>query len=135
MTDRFYLDENMAEGLGVALRNVGFDAVTTAEVGRKGATDPRQLLFATETARVLITHNNADFRMLHEALTLWAERWLALDRLRHRGILIIEQGAPRRGGLSVPTMVAIVRSLPLAESLDNRIFAWNDRLGLHESGD
>jgi hypothetical protein len=122
----------MAEGLGSALRELGLDAVTTAEAGRKGATDPRQLLFATEAERILITHNNADCRMLHEALALWAVWWNALDRVRHSGILIIEQGAPRRGGLGVPTMIAIVRALPAGESMTNRLFAWNDRRGLHE---
>ena len=132
MADRFYLDENMAEGLAAALRGLGLDTIITAEMGRKGATDPHQPMSAVEPDRVLITHNNADFRMLHEALFLWASRWNVLDRRRHPGILIIEQGAPRRGGLGAATMLDIVRALRSEGDLSDRLFAWNDQLGLHE---
>lgn len=134
MTPGIYLDENVADGLGAALRARGLDLLTTTEAERKGATDPQQLLFALDTDRLLVTHNNADFRMLHEALVIWAGRWGVLDRVRHRGILIIDQGKPRRGGLSILTMVGIVEALATELPLDNRLFVWNDRLGLREDG-
>jgi hypothetical protein len=130
-----YLDENIAEGLGEALRRDGFDALTTTDAGRKGATDPRQLLFAARAGRVLVTYNGADYGMLHEALDLWARVWGLVGRDRHAGILVINQAAIGRGELGIRDMLAVVRQLPAAESAANRFFAWNPRTGFHEPVD
>jgi hypothetical protein len=128
----FFQDENVREALAEALRALGFDAVTTTERGRKGSSDPRQLLFATATGPVFITPNNRDYRMLHEALALWAAAWDVLDRVRHPGILIIDQGTPRSGVPDVTVLAAVVQQLAIENHLVNRLFAWNLANGLRE---
>jgi hypothetical protein len=124
----------MPEALAVSLRGHGFDAVTTTQLGRKGSSDPRQLKYASETARVLVTHNNRDYRMLHEALVLWAEEWGVLDRRRHSGILIIDQGPQQRGGSDIAVLTGIGLQVATLGPMENRLFAWNPRVGRHEAG-
>lgn len=97
MTPPFYLDENVAEGLTGALARLGVEAVTTAHVGRKSASDAQQLLYARETGRALITHNNNDFLLMHETLILWSRAWNVPNPMLHAGILVIDQGAVKRG--------------------------------------
>ena len=60
-----YLDENIALGLAKALRERGYDALHTQEVGMKGASDEEQLGFAMQAGRVILTHNIKHFRELH----------------------------------------------------------------------
>lgn len=132
MRPPLYLDENIAEGLGEALRRDGFDALTTTEARRKGATDPTRLLFATRAGRVLVTYNGADYAMLHEALELWAREWGLEGRERHAGILVISQVAIGRGELGVQAMLTVARQLPATEPVVDRFFAWNPRHGFHE---
>lgn len=137
---RFSLDENVSERVLPALHRFGLDVVTTTQLGLKGATDPRQLLVATQLGRVLVTHNGADFRMLHETLGRWAEAWDVGHLVRHAGILIIVQ----ESRMQATTMAAIVDRLAREdEAITNRLFAWNRRQGLieetlgwatHESG-
>jgi predicted nuclease of predicted toxin-antitoxin system len=92
---RFYLDENLPEYLVACLRDLGHDAVSTTQLGRKGQSDPEQLLLAKQLDRVLITFNSDDFRMLHKAWIVWSRAWET--RQQHAGILILrqEQPAPR----------------------------------------
>lgn len=117
MTPPLSTDENITEGLG-----------------RQGATDP-QLLFAAQSERVLITHNSADFGMLHEALALWAREWGVSDQMRHAGVLIIDQASTPGGDPRIRLMLALVRELLRQVRLVNRLFAWNPRQGLHEIPD
>ncbi len=58
---RLYLDEDVWPGLAVALRERGFDAVHTYEVGRGGLPDRDQLAYAAEQGRAVLTHNAKDF--------------------------------------------------------------------------
>lgn len=67
MPPRFYLDEDVTEKLVGPLVAIGYDAVSTKDVGRKGSKDFDQLLFAAVERRLLITFNAADFRLLHGA--------------------------------------------------------------------
>lgn len=127
---RFPLDENVSEQVLPALDGYGLDVVSTTQLGLKGATDPRQLLAATQLGRVVVTHNGSDFRMLHEALGLWAERWGLRDAVRHAGILVIDQAS----GMKAAAMADVINN-QLArhgEPVTNRLFAWNRRQGLVE---
>jgi len=124
-----YLDENVSGHVIPALGDLGHDAVSTSQLGNKGATDPTQLLAAKRLGRVLITHNTRDFRLLHETLRLWSEEWGVPDAERHAGIIAI---TPTRG-MGVSTMAAIIDGLLQSQpSLKNRLFARNRRLGSHE---
>ncbi len=61
----------MPKALAALLRDLGYDAVYTREVGNEGWLDPEQLVFAVQQGRV-VTSNLDDFRMLHEAWIIWA---------------------------------------------------------------
>ena len=123
------LDENVSESLAPALQSLGHDAVTTTELGRKGATDVSQLSFAARMRRVLITYDTGHYEMLHEAWRTWSADWSVADRAHHAGILLL----PDLGVL--PTIEAarvIGELLARACTLGNRLFVWEVASGWHE---
>ena len=75
-----FLDENVDERLGSALRRYGFDVQTTQEAGRKGSTDEDQLAYAARQGRAILSHNIADFVKLHK-------EWMTQGK-SHWGILL-----------------------------------------------
>ena len=82
---RLYLDEQLDTEMTAILSALGHDVVHTYDVGNRGAPDSRQLMFAVETGRVLVTLSREDFEELHR----W---WLALNdwgviQREHTGIL------------------------------------------------
>ena len=104
---RFYLDENVAEALVAALGQLKHEAVSTTQMGRNGARDPQQLNTAVDLDRILVTHNEADFRLLHEAWRSWSSRWGVTTSANHPGILVL----PQIVGLSVPAMAVELHAL------------------------
>ena len=65
----FYLDHNVAVGIGNALINLGHQAATARQLNLAGATDATHLLTAVRQNAVLIT-NDLDFLALQPA---WLE--------------------------------------------------------------
>jgi hypothetical protein len=125
----FYLDENVSERLATGLNALGHDAVTTAELGRKGATDVSQLSFAARERRILITYDTDHFEMLHEAWRSWSHDWGVQDRIRHAGILRL----PDPGILPVPDATRVVIDLlKRIEAVENRLFVWLTTSGWQE---
>lgn len=79
---RLYLDEDAQRGsLVIALRNSKVDVTTVSEVGRIGAPDDQQLLWATEQGRVLYSFNVKDFSHLHNRLLT--------EEKTHAGIIVV----------------------------------------------
>ncbi len=68
----FYFDEDVAEDLLPLLAERGHTIVTTRMEGRKGAPDPRQLLYAAGRGWTLVTLNRGDYRLLHDAWLMWS---------------------------------------------------------------
>jgi predicted nuclease of predicted toxin-antitoxin system len=68
---RLYLDHNVASSLALLLEVAGHDVVTTRVTGEARATDDALLLSSVRASRVFITHNRKDFRLLHDAWTIW----------------------------------------------------------------
>ena len=81
-----YLDEDVDVLVATLLRARGFGAVTTREAGRLAATDEEQLVYATESGLVMLTHNRSHFEALHL-------RWVQQGR-HHCGILSAVQRPP-----------------------------------------
>lgn len=106
---RFFTDEDIYGATAVALRQAGFDAVSTPETGRLGETDESQLQWADADSRVLVTFNVAHFVSLH---TQWMQQG------EHHAGLVVSQQRPL-GDL-------LHRLLNLAQSLDAG--AMRDRL-------
>lgn len=94
---RFYLDEDLAPAIAVALRTRGVDAVSAHEVGNVGFGDEAQLVFAARQGRCLVSGNARDFRSLSRD---------AVEQARpHAGIVLCP---PRIRG---PGVGAVVRAL------------------------
>ena len=77
---RLFLDEDVDVLLATLVRARGFEAVTTSEAKRLGATDAEQMEFAATQRLSLLTHNRADFEQL-------ARQWLESGR-HHAGLII-----------------------------------------------
>ena len=127
-----YLDEDVTERLGDELTRMGVDAVS-ANQNYKGLWDPEQLLQAVTLGRVMVTNDARDFLLLHRAWLIRPMSWDLQPRPVHRGILLLHS-AP---GYGVPEMaretLAFLAAIGTSDDLDNRAFAWNARLGWHES--
>ncbi len=81
-----YLDEDVSVLVAELLRARGFDALTTLDARRTGASDAEQLEFASGQRRVLLTHNRRDFEAL-------AVRYGA-DGREHAGIILAVRRTP-----------------------------------------
>ena len=80
---KLYLNEDVHIKLAKALRQRGFDVITTIEAGMVGSPDEKQLAFATSQGRAILTFNRGDYAKLHKR---YAERgW------EHYGIIVSEQ--------------------------------------------
>ena len=77
---RVYLDEDVSVLLAALLRSRGFEAVTTQEAGNVGASDERQLEYATSGGLTILSHNRTDFERL-------AQRYFEEGR-QHPGVII-----------------------------------------------
>ncbi|MBI1743923.1 DUF5615 family PIN-like protein [Candidatus Acetothermia bacterium] len=75
-----FIDENVDNKLGPALRRYGYDAATARETERKGVEDEEQLEYAVQHKMAIFSHNVADFAKLHE-------RWLSESK-EHYGIVL-----------------------------------------------
>ncbi len=127
----FYLDENFPEVMAALLIALGFEAVSTNSLGRKGARDHNQLLFAAQTERVVVTYNVADFLLLHDAWRDWSAAWGTSPTVaRHAGILIFHQD---KRGFPVATIAQLIADLVgRSGSLENRCFVWKRVTGWRE---
>jgi hypothetical protein len=80
---RFFTDEDVYGCTAAQLRIAGFDAISTPESGRLGASDESQLEWASGEARLLVTFNVADVTRLHH-------EWMSSSR-HHHGLVMSHQ--------------------------------------------
>jgi hypothetical protein len=120
MLESHYLDEDVSYDLSGDLRDAGYNMDSVKNAGNFRLTDARQLLWAVEHGRTVITHNRKDFRLLHETLLLWAIRWGTPDVLRHHGILVVPH-------LPVPELAQLIDEFARnRDSIDNRCLSTTD---------
>lgn len=62
---KLYLNENLSWRIARALREYGYDVVSSYEAGINEEEDPPQFAFAVEQERAVVTNNFADFAALH----------------------------------------------------------------------
>ena len=82
-----YLDENVHVLIAKIIQSHGFKAVTTQDVGRKGASDFAQLQYASEQGYAILTHDRTDFEEL-------AAEYFA-SGTNHCGIVIVADNSPQ----------------------------------------
>jgi predicted nuclease of predicted toxin-antitoxin system len=114
---KLLLDEQLSHKIAAGLRAGGHDAVTVAELGGAGASDPAVLEMALAEGRVLVTNNARRFVSL-------VRRWAA-GGLDHAGLLLTsDDGMPRNKssiGLFVRTLAAIAEDNPGQRALENQV--------------
>ncbi len=119
----FYADENVSSLLSTALHAHGHTVFATFDEGRAGATDGSQLLYAADREWIILTHNRADFIMLHDAWHLWARAWHVESE--HAGIVVLEPvRSPRHAEIA-----ALIHDVCQRHPLTNTLFAWQRTTG------
>lgn len=117
-----YLDHNVAIPLAPLLRGAGHTVVTARELALEHAGDDEHVLNAAQQRRILVTHNRADFVLLHAAWQRWSTAWRVSER--HAGILILPQP------LAVPRMgQAIIDFLQRGQAIENELYEWRPSTG------
>ncbi len=86
---RLFTDEDVSPRIAEHLQKLNHDALTTEQAGRRGSTDNDQPVFATQQDRILITHNRADFLLLHDAWRQWSQLWGVTAA--HTAIVAVDQ--------------------------------------------
>jgi hypothetical protein len=125
---RLHLDQNVSAIIAQALRREHHDVLTTNEAGLLDADDDLHLLVAAKAGRILLTHNGADFQLLHRAWHRWARAWQVQPV--HGGILVIPQ-APHWAIERAVVEVDRISQLPLSNQL--YLFDWRPARGwVHE---
>ncbi len=82
-----YLDHNVAAQLADLLQARGHTVQTVGSLGLAAASDDALLLLAAQDARIFVTHNWSDFRLLHDAWQRWSAAWGIAAT--HAGVLVI----------------------------------------------
>ena len=112
---RLYLDEDSEDGqLAGLLSKAGHDVQLSAQAGLNGHPDARQLLYAIEQRRVLLSGNHHDFLLLHELVVG--------STGHHPGIVIVRKDNDPRRDLSVRGVSLAIAKLeaagvPIADSI------------------
>ena len=92
-----YLDHNVHLDLADLLTGMGHPTTTARNERMELATDDAHLLLTTRSHRILVSHNNKDFLLLHNAWGRWSQA-LCVPQA-HAGILIVPEniGVPAMG--------------------------------------
>jgi len=126
------IDADVPGLLAHHLVSLGHDVLTarqaglTGRVGTPGASDDEVLVTAVRQGRVLVSHNERDFLLLHRAWRRLAVEWAVQPPPSHPGILVFRQVDPAQ---LVPMAVEIDRFLAQYASsryasLTDAIYAW-----------
>lgn len=129
---RFALGEDVSHDLAALLRGRGWDINSAKDLGRLGLRDPLVLLRAAQAVQTLITHNQNDFRALHEAWLNWRGHWETEVHRRtsapislsgHAGILVVPQ-------LPADDLALVLEAgAGVAEPMADRLFRWTPARG------
>lgn len=122
----FYADHNVAFQLVQLMHARGYDVTFAREQGLESASDAAHLLHAATRGRILLTHNERDFLLLHQAWTLWTASWNISPR--HAGVIVLPQQelwSPRHALHEIETV------LTAAPILSNEFWRWKASRGWH----
>lgn len=104
----------------------GYDITYAREQGLERASDAAHLLHAATQHRVLLTHNERDFLLLHQAWMLWSRSWKIAPS--HAGVIALpqqERWSPRRA------LDEIEMILTATQSIVNEFWRWKASRGWH----
>jgi Domain of unknown function (DUF5615) len=93
----------------------GHDVVSARDLSSERLPDDAQLLATVRSDRVFVTHNRADFKLLHDAWLTWPAAFgLALPS--HPGILVLDSAPPATLAQVLTTFLAGLPPERLANS-------------------
>lgn len=97
----------------------GHPSVYAADIGMSEYKDEEHLLTASLTARILVTHNAADFVLLHDAWMRWSRKWRV--HRPHSGILVLPNGTLIARIVELLCAFADSGRLPIT----NKLYVWD----------
>ncbi|MEA2524717.1 MAG: hypothetical protein QOG89_1231 [Thermomicrobiales bacterium] len=118
-----YLDEGLSNITDKRLVRLGDDVLDARSVVRDGTSDHHHLSTATRLGRILVTHNRADFELLHLAWKDWFVEFAIPPHPKHGGIVIV----PQPPVVSAEDVADLIHAFVNDESrggLANRLFLW-----------
>jgi hypothetical protein len=127
-----YFDHNVSLRLAAVLRGWRHDVATARDIGTSRWSDGRHLLMASDLGRVLITHNERDFVLLHDAWVAWGAAWGATAR--HHGIVVLpqrEQWSPLRAANEIEGLTGGRTSVAAVPTFSAQLFVWRPSRGWH----
>ena len=104
-----YLDEDVSALVAKLLRSRGFDAKTTLEADKLGASDAEQLEFASANGLAIVTHNRTHFEAL-------AKQYIETGK-KHGGIII----AVRRRAQEIVQRLLILLDDVTADEMQDQV--------------
>lgn len=119
-----YLDHDVAVRLVPSLPARGHSVRHARDEGQAHAGDEAILLYTARRGWVLVTHNRADFRLLHAAWQCWRAAWRMTEQ--HAGILIIEQ---RPTDELAPALEHVLKAAP---PLTGTLYEWTRTNGCRQ---
>jgi hypothetical protein len=108
---RFFTDEDIHGSVAAALRQAGFDAISTPESGRLQESDDSQLLWTASQGYSIVTFNVGHFVRRH---VQWMQR-----HQHHTGIIVSRQ---RPIGDVLRRLLHLANSLNADEMADRLVF-------------
>jgi hypothetical protein len=119
---KFSTDANIPQSFAGFLRAGNHDVTTARQLGLTTAPDDKHLLEAAMAGRILITHDEEDFVLLHGAWRRWTSAW-GIDRTaQHAGILVLPQISVSLHGWLVQNIERLLAARP---SLANELHLWD----------
>ncbi|MGI8688437.1 MAG: DUF5615 family PIN-like protein [Thermomicrobiales bacterium] len=86
---RLHIDQCLSWRVAHELRMRGHDARQAAEIAMHAADDDEHLIVAARDQRIIVTENEDDFALLHDAWIRWQRAWHIPAHWRHAGIIIV----------------------------------------------
>src|SRR5262245_1656457 len=82
---RLHVDQCLSWRIAAGLRTFGHDARHASEIGMHTADDDEHLVVAARDRRIILTGNEDDFALLHDAWIRWQREWQVPVHWRHEG--------------------------------------------------
>lgn len=101
---------------------LGHAVTTTDDLGLERATDELQLLTAAERGLILLTNNERDYVLLHDAWHRWSAAWGVAPM--HAGIIVPKQAWPFERATT-----EVGRLLDSGVDFTNALYQWHGVLG------
>lgn len=123
-------DHNFSRPLVLLLRGRRHDVVTSREIGLDRASDGLHLLESANLRRILLTYNERDFLLLHDAWLRWSMAWGVQPR--HAGVIAMPQRqrwSPSHALAEIETVLGRAIDPASEGGMGNQLWMWRPARG------